>query len=162
MQGDLPTIFVAHDMGGLVCANALSYEDAYPAVVSKIRGFIFFETPFHGTKATQWAKVPTDLLGFAKENSNELINRSQKLIDVYQTISKFLYDRGKRVKTGYFWKTNEYSLSHEDVCKQVLDAKYGEIATLLREWTDELGKSPSKHEYRQGTVRTSTPLIYSD
>lgn len=60
---NLPIVFIAHSMGGLVVAKAItvadSSRDRFPTMSECISGCLFFGTPFHGTPAASVASLLT-------------------------------------------------------------------------------------------------------
>ncbi|KAF2241532.1 hypothetical protein BU26DRAFT_525046 [Trematosphaeria pertusa] len=75
---DRPIIFVAHSLGGIVCANTLvlSENSAEPyanEIASHIRGIVFLGTPHEGSSKTKWAKVGQQFVSLFKTVNKEHI-----------------------------------------------------------------------------------------
>ncbi|MCJ1270442.1 Serine active site containing protein 1 [Lobaria immixta] len=93
-----PIIFVAHSLGGIVCANALllagnSPEEPVREIGKRTRGIAFLGTPFEGSDKAKWAEtglrffllfkdtndaIPTDL----REDSNKLSDVGEAFPDL--------------------------------------------------------------------------------
>ncbi|KAK4233761.1 Alpha/Beta hydrolase protein [Achaetomium macrosporum] len=97
-----PIIFVAHSMGGLVVANALSanHKDAAKkAVADRTIGTLFLGTPFLGSSKAWYAKIATAILDYIipvqRGNVKDLEVRSKKLTDICQAFAKYLKERDR-------------------------------------------------------------------
>ncbi|EED12083.1 ribonuclease p/mrp subunit, putative [Talaromyces stipitatus ATCC 10500] len=95
-----PIIFVAHGLGGLVCAHALTDKHVanrsqYKPLVDSTRGLVFLGTPFEGSNEAQWASVARHFVKLTGLNTklDHLDKRSQKLISINGTFIKFLLER---------------------------------------------------------------------
>jgi len=103
---DRPLIFVAHSLGGLVCANALSRQhganEAYKRIVESTRGVVFLGTPFEGSAKARWASVAAKYLDLFTSTNREKIKdmeeRSQKLASINEAFLKFLKARDRSSK----------------------------------------------------------------
>ncbi|KAF4546030.1 SesB-related regulatory protein [Lasiodiplodia theobromae] len=146
--GDRPIILVARDLGGLVCANALSKQDADPAVVNNIRGLAFFETPFEGKTAARWAKAAQDLFAFDGSNMpSNLKERTWKLIGVNNEFLEFLKPRNEHLQIQCFYKMYASSpLLSEDELVEIASENWDEISSQLAQWIKEFGTPPAKPE----------------
>jgi protein SERAC1 len=86
-----PIIFVAHSLGGLVCANALASHygsDAYgEEVVENTCGTIFLGTPFKGSDKAAWAKMAERVLGMFGDSNDQTIKDLDKRSTKLQQIS---------------------------------------------------------------------------
>lgn len=100
---DRPIIFVAHSLGGLVCANALSRQhgpdQASCALVKQTRAMIFLGTPFEGSEKAEWANTALRYLSWISSTNNEktkdLEERSAKLASINEAFLKFLKARDR-------------------------------------------------------------------
>jgi len=98
---DRPVVFVAHSLGGLVCANALSRQhgpnDANVSLVNHTAGVIFLGTPFEGSEKARWGNRALQLLQLVSATNNEkmkvLEERSQKLAGINADFYKLLKKR---------------------------------------------------------------------
>ncbi|KAI0468421.1 hypothetical protein F4859DRAFT_516971 [Xylaria cf. heliscus] len=98
-----PLIFIAHSLGGLVCANAVSKQlgvgEAQKELVAKLRGMIFLGTPFAGCKKAVWAKIAATLMSVMSTTNVDLIKdleeRSKALIDINNSFSQFIKARDR-------------------------------------------------------------------
>lgn len=114
MQKDRPIIFIAHSLGGLVCANALSRapgtNEANKLLVDSTRGLIFLGTPFEGSAKAKWGSVALHYLALASSTNNtkvkDLEERSQKLISINEAFLRFLKarDRSTPVEVACFFE----------------------------------------------------------
>jgi pimeloyl-ACP methyl ester carboxylesterase len=94
-------MFVAHSLGGLVCANAIAKQygegTAEKALVEKVRGMIFLGTPFTGSSHAQWALIVTQYLRLIvsvnQEKLKHLDERSDKLMDISNEFLKLVHER---------------------------------------------------------------------
>lgn len=98
---DRPIIFVAHSLGGLVCANAFSRQhdpsESNVVLVKNICGIIFLGTPFEGSEKARWGNRALQFLQLVSQTNNEkmkiLEERSQTLASINQNFYKFLRAR---------------------------------------------------------------------
>ncbi|RSL47813.1 hypothetical protein CEP54_013216 [Fusarium duplospermum] len=96
-----PIIFVAHSLGGLVCANAIAkqYGADTPekALVDSVRGLIFLGTPFAGSKKASWALVITQFLrlfiSINQKKLEDLDERSENLLKINDEFLKVIWAR---------------------------------------------------------------------
>ncbi|KAI9726410.1 MAG: hypothetical protein M1834_009038 [Cirrosporium novae-zelandiae] len=86
-----PIIFVAHSLGGLICANGLSSyygSDAQgPEVVNNTCGTIFLGTPFKGSNKAAWASMAEKFLRLFGDNNNQTTKDLDKDSKKLQQIS---------------------------------------------------------------------------
>ncbi|CAI6099554.1 unnamed protein product [Clonostachys chloroleuca] len=103
---DRPIVFIAHSMGGLVCAKVIvsgatvSSEDNVAIVASQTRGIIFMATPIYGSDLAIWGNYLRKVLGIIqKTNPNHIksLGDSEKLRELANTFSEAL---GKREAEG--------------------------------------------------------------
>lgn len=82
LQESRPIFFIAHSLGGLVCANGLSSHHGSDArsqeVVNHTRGVIFLGTPFQGSSKVTWAKMAEKFLGLFSDSNNQTIKDLDK------------------------------------------------------------------------------------
>ncbi|MCJ1438602.1 hypothetical protein MMC27_007992 [Xylographa pallens] len=94
-MGQLPIIFVAHSMGGLVVKKALilgQYDQYYKDIVQAIRAIIFLSTPHRGTNlAVALNRILTvSIFGHSpKQYISELENNSLTLQDINEQFRGF-------------------------------------------------------------------------
>ncbi|KAK4448731.1 putative ribonuclease p/mrp subunit [Podospora aff. communis PSN243] len=103
-----PIFFVAHSLGGLVCANAVSrpYEsEPIQHLVASVRGMIFLGTPFAGSKMTKWGDIAEKLISlFAvtnREYLKDLAKQSELLVQIDRNFAQFIKARDKGPKSGH-------------------------------------------------------------
>ncbi|KAK0371172.1 hypothetical protein CLIM01_11473 [Colletotrichum limetticola] len=151
-------IFVARDLAGLVCANALSHDGV---VVSNTRGLVFIDTPFEGN-ALKWTKVAKELPVFQGLNiPSNLKERSSKLIEVHKKLLEYLgTKREDPLAIRYFCENSDIftpsTLYSSDALEEISDESYEIVAQVLREWVDELSKTPPKS---QGSATAAILII---
>ncbi|KAH6845226.1 P-loop containing nucleoside triphosphate hydrolase [Chaetomium sp. MPI-CAGE-AT-0009] len=73
-----PLIFVAHDLGGLVCKKAILLSRNNPehhlrGIFDCIKGIVFMGTPHKGSWMADWAKIPASALGLTKFANKSLL-----------------------------------------------------------------------------------------
>ncbi|KAJ5152915.1 Alpha/Beta hydrolase protein [Penicillium canariense] len=98
-----PIIFVAHSLGGLVVANALSRphgtDDAAKELADQTIGTLFLGTPFHGSSKAKYGSLAVSFLSYfmaaAKQNIEDLKERSAKLASINDAFAKFLKQRDR-------------------------------------------------------------------
>ncbi|KAF2189847.1 hypothetical protein K469DRAFT_466043, partial [Zopfia rhizophila CBS 207.26] len=120
MQNGRPIVFVAHSLGGLVCANALTIRDELSQeLVNSTRGIIFLGTPIQGS-AERWAPKLMTLLGPTSVDTKflkDLETRSIKTSTINHDFQEFLRVRDRsgnpikvacffEAKSTYIWKKN--------------------------------------------------------
>ncbi|OBT51772.1 hypothetical protein VE04_08326, partial [Pseudogymnoascus sp. 24MN13] len=101
---DRPVIFVAHSLGGLVCANALwkgqGSDKAKENLIERVCGMIFLGTPFAGSKQARWAEFGVNLLSSMSQTNGEKIKdleeRSKLLVEINQSFSQFIKGRDRK------------------------------------------------------------------
>ncbi|MCJ1233910.1 hypothetical protein MMC14_001868 [Varicellaria rhodocarpa] len=72
-----PIIFVAHSLGGLICANGIldaasSRQDIKELAIC-VRRIAFLGTPHQGSKKAQWTETARKFLALFKETNTELL-----------------------------------------------------------------------------------------
>ncbi|KAI1392900.1 uncharacterized protein F4822DRAFT_392547 [Hypoxylon trugodes] len=102
-----PLIFVAHSLGGLVVANALSRltetntEDKNLA--NTTFGVIFLGTPFEGASLARWGTIALNLVKLFsstnKESVKDLQEQSQRLAAINDAFYKYIKVRDRSQKT---------------------------------------------------------------
>lgn len=97
-----PIIFVAHSMGGLVVANALSAnhrDAAKKAIADHTIGTLFLGTPFLGSSKAKYAKIAAAILDYVMRvqpgNVKDLEVRSKKLTEICQAFAQYLKERDR-------------------------------------------------------------------
>lgn len=94
---------MAHSLGGLVCANAVSKsygsDKAKANLVEKVRGMVFLGTPFAGSKKAKWARIAAGLLAYLAttnvEKVKDLEERCKLLEDINHNFSQFVKSRDR-------------------------------------------------------------------
>ncbi|EFR02207.1 SesB protein [Nannizzia gypsea CBS 118893] len=85
-----PLFFIAHSLGGLVCANALSqrYSPNFAGreVVAHTRGVIFLGTPFQGSSKVTWAKTAERLCRLVADSNDQIIRDLDRKSDILKKI----------------------------------------------------------------------------
>ncbi|KAJ4287270.1 hypothetical protein N0V90_012668 [Kalmusia sp. IMI 367209] len=113
-----PIIFVAHSLGGLVCANALSRsragDEASKLLIDHTCGTIFLGTPFEGSTKSKPGVTALNFLKLLRQDTNkedveELNKESEKLAEIRNEFLKFLKERdvqGAPVAVACFFETS--------------------------------------------------------
>lgn len=100
---DRPLIFVAHSLGGIVCANAVSKQLGVDAakkdLIAKVCGMIFLGTPFAGAKQARWAEIATKLMSVISTTNGDLIKdleeRSKALVEINDNFAQLIKARDR-------------------------------------------------------------------
>lgn len=101
---DRPIIYVAHSLGGLVVANAVSRPQGANKTAQKLTdntiGMIFLGTPFAGSDKAFWGEMATKLvtlLGVQTKDTDikDLKERSARLIDINLDFATFIKARDR-------------------------------------------------------------------
>ncbi|RYO56649.1 hypothetical protein AA0116_g8440 [Alternaria tenuissima] len=100
---DRPIIFIAHSLGGLVVANALSRQhgadEAAVSLVNHTGGVVFLGTPFEGSSKAEWGRTALRVVDCfsdtKKEDVKDLEERSAKLVSINEAFLKFLKARDR-------------------------------------------------------------------
>lgn len=101
-QSRRPIIFVAHSLGGIVCANALllagnSPEEPVREIGKRTRGIAFLGTPFEGSDKAKWAETGLRFFLLFKDTNDaiptDLREDSKKLSDVGEAFPDLLRRR---------------------------------------------------------------------
>jgi len=101
LQEERPIFFIAHSLGGLVCANGLSRrsgpDDSSQKVIDNTCGMIFLGTPFQGSSAVTWAKLGEKFFRLFGDSSDQTIKDldkdSIKLKDISRDFHLLLRER---------------------------------------------------------------------
>jgi len=114
-----PIFFIAHSLGGLVCANSLSRQHDLDTlsqeVVDNTCGTIFLGTPFQGSPKAAWAKIAENILRVFGDSNDKTIRDldkdSTKLkqisIDFHMLLRKRLESPGaKPIQVACFFETS--------------------------------------------------------
>jgi protein SERAC1 len=96
-------IFIAHSLGGLVCANALSRQhgtdEASKNLTNRTRGIIFLGTPFAGSEKARWGKLALRYLSYISSINDEKVEvlqeRSMKLVAINDAFAKYIKARDR-------------------------------------------------------------------
>ncbi|KAI1205958.1 uncharacterized protein F4807DRAFT_464190 [Annulohypoxylon truncatum] len=100
---DRPLIFVAHSLGGLVCADAVSkqlgVDNAKKDLVAKVCGMIFLGTPFAGSKQARWAEIAIKLMSTISNTNENLVKdleeRSKTLAEINSNFTQLVKARDR-------------------------------------------------------------------
>ncbi|KAI8633627.1 hypothetical protein F5Y19DRAFT_461965 [Xylariaceae sp. FL1651] len=98
-----PIIFVAHSMGGLVVANALSRsygtDVAKQGIADQTIGTLFLGTPFEGSAKAKYASIALAIVKYVlvtqPASLSDLEERSRKLTDINHSFAQFLQRRDR-------------------------------------------------------------------
>jgi pimeloyl-ACP methyl ester carboxylesterase len=122
---DRPIIFVAHSLGGLVCANALSHQqgpnDTNVSLVNNTTGIIFLGTPFEGSSKARWGNRALQLLQLVSSTNDKmkvLEERSQKLVDINANFYKLVKKRDQsasHLKVACFFEVYPMYVARKDI-----------------------------------------------
>lgn len=113
-----PIVFVAHSLGGLVCAQAIvkgasgvSTDNSY-TIANNTQGIIFLGTPFHGSPSAKYMEVLRRVIRvFHSTNAkkiHDLKERSEKLEVLVEAFANRLRQRlsdGKELGVYFFCET---------------------------------------------------------
>lgn len=85
-----PLIFVAHDLGGLVCKKAIllsrhNSEAHLRGIFDCLKGIIFMGTPHKGSWMADWARIPVSALGLVKSVNKSLLGILQTDNDLLES-----------------------------------------------------------------------------
>ncbi|RDW66546.1 hypothetical protein BP6252_10181 [Coleophoma cylindrospora] len=153
-----PIIFVAHSLGGLVCAQTIvngasgvPTDNAF-TIANRTRGIVFLGTPFHGSPTAKYMEVLRRVIDvFHNTNSrkiNDLKERSEKLEILVEAFARRLRQRlseGKELGVFFFSETLPI---HGHVIVPESNAKiigYGDHASIHANHS-EICKFASEHE----------------
>ncbi|RAL00742.1 esterase/lipase family protein [Aspergillus ibericus CBS 121593] len=116
-QAERPIIFVAHSLGGLVCAQAVvagnrsAPSDNTETVSKHIRGIVFLGTPFCGSEIANWVsrfhRVAEYVLESNKANISDLKSKSDTLQHLMEEFANVLRKRDnsdESVRTTFFYE----------------------------------------------------------
>ena len=100
---------MAHSLGGLVVANALSRsygtEDAPKEIADHTIGTLFLGTPFEGSNKANYASLAVSFLSYfmptQTKSLEDLVERSDKLASICDLFAKFLKDRDRSQTKPY-------------------------------------------------------------
>lgn len=111
-----PLIFVAHNLGGLVCKKALLLSRDSPevhirAIFNCSKGIIFMGTPHQGSWMADWAKIPASALGLVKSTNMSLLEILQTKNQLLESIQvefwlmvRALREAGRRFEVTCFFE----------------------------------------------------------
>jgi len=100
---DRPIIYVAHSLGGLVVANALSRSHGTDDVAGELNantvGVIFMGTPFEGSSIAKWGSLGLRLWSLfsttEKATVKDLEKRSSRLATISENMAKYIQTRDR-------------------------------------------------------------------
>ncbi|KAK4248315.1 Alpha/Beta hydrolase protein [Corynascus novoguineensis] len=120
-SSDRPLIFVAHSLGGLICAQlvvkgALAGETDNIAIISNnTRGMIFLGTPFHGSPIAPFAKVFSSMVSVLHKTHTQKVKdleqKSEKLRILAESFASALNQRireNQEIRVAFFHETKKY------------------------------------------------------
>ncbi|KAK8241481.1 hypothetical protein HDK77DRAFT_444924 [Phyllosticta capitalensis] len=98
-----PIIFVAHSLGGLVVANALSRptgpNEASNGIRDATKGTMFLGTPFEGSSLGKWGSIALQLASLVVSTHsmdvNDLKKQSKRVMGITQSFLKYLRVRDR-------------------------------------------------------------------
>lgn len=130
-QIDRPLFIVAHSLGGLVVANALSRPSGENTNIQRLldatRGIMFFGTPFEGSSVARWGALIESFLGIFTDTNPKIIKSLKKnsgeLMNINHQFEKFIYHRAKS-EDCY---TVDVATFFEAISLKVKGAKVGRI-----------------------------------
>lgn len=99
---------MAHSLGGLVCANAVSrpyVSEATKTLVANVRGMIFLGTPFAGSEMTKWGEIAEKFISLFRVTNREylkdLAKQSELLVQIDRNFSQFIKARDRGPSNGW-------------------------------------------------------------
>jgi hypothetical protein len=100
---DRPIIYVAHSLGGLVVANALSRPHGTDTTVAELNantvGAIFMGTPFEGSSIAKWGSLGLKFWSLVsateKATIKDLEQRSVRLAIINEAMGKYIQTRDR-------------------------------------------------------------------
>jgi len=115
---DRPIIFVAHSLGGLVCAEAIilgernAIGDSVQTIAEHVNGIVFLGTPFAGSNLAKWGdlvraifsvvrKTDQTTLKTLKENSHDL----KELGTTFPETVRKRNTTAKKIQIVFFYET---------------------------------------------------------
>ncbi|KAJ5142341.1 hypothetical protein N7526_003336 [Penicillium atrosanguineum] len=96
---NLPVIFVAHSLGGLLLKEAMhqmniSHKHEYHSFLNRIKSVVFCGTPHSGSGAVNWPILARNMLILMDSNNNlleQLKSESESLDGIQENFTKILY-----------------------------------------------------------------------
>ncbi|KAH6856020.1 Alpha/Beta hydrolase protein [Chaetomium sp. MPI-CAGE-AT-0009] len=114
-SSDRPLVFVAHSLGGLVCAQlavkgALGAEpDNITVIANNTRGMVFLGTPFHGSPVAPYASVFSSMVSILHKTHSQKVKdlqqKSEKLQILAESFASVLHQRirnDKEIRVAFF------------------------------------------------------------
>ena len=100
---------MAHSLGGIVVANALSRphgtDDAVKEIADHTIGTLFLGTPFEGSNEAKYGSLAVSFLKYfmptQERNLEDLVKRSDRLASINDSFAKFLKDRDRSQTKPY-------------------------------------------------------------
>ncbi|KAK2667209.1 protein of unknown function DUF676, lipase-like [Fusarium oxysporum f. sp. vasinfectum] len=119
-NSDRPLVFVAHSLGGLVCASmvikgALGDGTDNPSLIANhTRGMVFLGTPFHGSPVAPWGKAISSMVSVIhatdSQKVKDLEQKSEKLQILAESFASALHQRirdKKEIRVAFFHETKK-------------------------------------------------------
>lgn len=131
---DRPIIFVAHSLGGLVVAHALSRphssDEAATNLSANTKGIIFMGTPFAGSDKATWGAIGLNIVKALKMQTKDtdvtdLNERSAALVTINREFDEFIKARDRDRKAGPV----EIVCYFEDAPTYVVGAEIGKVVS---------------------------------
>ncbi|KAF3927660.1 hypothetical protein ABW21_db0202147 [Orbilia brochopaga] len=143
-KSNRPIIFVAHDLGGLVCANGLTLRNGED-ITKNTYGIVFCDTPFEGHSRGGWDRVATKLSALQQSDTGNgsFGARSQKLATINTAFVQLFKDQQPSLKVECFCGDDVTPLPEINPFN-IADYNEEVLSDLLLQWIEECATQPSK------------------
>ncbi|KAK6355007.1 hypothetical protein TWF696_004134 [Orbilia brochopaga] len=137
-----PIIFAAHDLGGLVCANALIKEDeGARGIAQNTYGLIFCDTPFEGRSSVGWGRVGAKFSALQKSHTSSegFGARSRTLISINTAFDQLLESHQPSLRVECFCEDNATIQLFDINPRNIAEYDKETLANMLMHWIEECG-----------------------
>ncbi|RSM04795.1 hypothetical protein CDV31_009886 [Fusarium ambrosium] len=119
-SSDRPVVFVAHSLGGLVCAQMVvkgalgDGTDNTSIIANHTRGMVFLGAPFHGSPAAPWGKAISTMVSIIHDTDSQKVKdlkqKSEKLQILAESFASALHQRIRdknEIRVAFFNETKK-------------------------------------------------------